>query len=217
MTRLELLRIVIGRARSNGFEFRRWYVVRLGEPWINAELSLSNLEQHRRYYALLFSHEFACTFWKPGEEISFQVEGKTFQQILPNGKVTTVTRKPFTRRSTRRDAWRFHLRQMALAEEPLRYIRRYLHVEEAPYTADTHTAPATSAKTKPARKTPAGAVAPASAVDPGAATRAIAVAPSMAAKMKTGSRRGTIRPLPPGPPAFLLRPYGGRARDSDSA
>jgi hypothetical protein len=130
MTRLELLKIVIGRARSNGFEFRRWYTTRLGLPWTSAEDALAEIEKHRRYYALLFSHDFATTFWKPGEEITFQVAAQTFQRRAPDGTIQTVSRKPFIRRSARKDAWRYHLREMALAEEPLRYIRRYLHVEE---------------------------------------------------------------------------------------
>ena len=130
MTRLDLLKIIIGRARANGFEFRRWYTSRLGLPWISTEASIACLEQQRRYYALLFSHEFAVTFWKAGEEITFQIGTSTFQRRMADGTVQTVTRKPFIRRSARKDAWRYHLREMALAEEPLRYIRRYLHVEE---------------------------------------------------------------------------------------
>ena len=130
MTRLDLLKIIIGRARANGFEFRRWYSSRLGLPWISTEASIACLEQQRRYYALLFSHEFAVTFWKAGEEITFQIGTSTFQRRMADGTIKTVTRKPFIRRSARKDAWRYHLREMALAEEPLRYIRRYLHVEE---------------------------------------------------------------------------------------
>ena len=64
MTRLELLTIVVGRARSNGFELRRWYTTRLELPWINAEAALALLDQQRRYYALLFSHDFASSFWR---------------------------------------------------------------------------------------------------------------------------------------------------------
>jgi hypothetical protein len=41
-----------------------------------------------------------------------------------------VTRKGYTRRSARDDVWRYHLQQLAIAEEPLRYMRRYLRVEE---------------------------------------------------------------------------------------
>jgi hypothetical protein len=131
MTRLELIKIAIGRARANGFEFRRWYTTRVGLPWESADAAIAALEQQRRYYALLFAHEFACAFWKPGAEITFQVPARSFERRMPDGSVQTVTRKPFIRRSARKDAWRYHLREMALAEEPLRYIRRYLNVEDA--------------------------------------------------------------------------------------
>jgi hypothetical protein len=49
---------------------------------------------------------------------------------MPDGTLKTVKRKSFIRRSSRHDAWRYHLREMALAEEPLRYLRKYLNVEE---------------------------------------------------------------------------------------
>lgn len=130
MTRLELLTIVAGRARTNGFEFRRWYTARLGLPWISAEAALALLAAQRRYYALLFSHEFAQAFWKPGTEITFEVPASTFQRVRPDGSIETVKRKPFTRRSARKDVWRYHLREMALAEEPLRYIRKFLAVDD---------------------------------------------------------------------------------------
>lgn len=130
MTRLELLKIVVGRARTNGFELRRWYTQRLALPWTSADDALVTLEQHRNYYALLFSHEFAMAFWKPGSEITFQVAARTFNRRMPDGTVQAVTRKPFIRRSARKDAWRYHLREMAVAEEPLRYIRRYLNVDD---------------------------------------------------------------------------------------
>lgn len=130
MTRLELLRIVVGRARANGFEFRRWYVTRLGLPWISTDAALTALDAQRRYYSLLFSHEFARSFWKPGEEITFTIAARSFDRIMPDGSVAQVSRKPYIRRSARRDAWRYHLQQMALAEEPLRYIRKYMHVAD---------------------------------------------------------------------------------------
>jgi hypothetical protein len=130
MTRLELLTVLVARARANGFEFRRWYTTRLGLPWISAEASLALLEQQRRYYALVFSHEFACAFWKAGADITFQVPGQSYQRRKSDGTLTTVHRKPFQRRSARKDAWMYHLREMAAAEEPLRYLRRYLNIEE---------------------------------------------------------------------------------------
>ncbi len=130
MTRLELLQLLVGQARANGFEFRRWYVGKLGLPWTSAREATETLASQRRYYALLFSHEFASTFWKPGEIMTFQVPTQTFTRRMADGTIGTVKRKAYTRRSARDDAWRYHLREMALAEEPLRYMRRYLRVEE---------------------------------------------------------------------------------------
>jgi hypothetical protein len=130
MTRFELLELLVGQARANGFEFRKWYVGKLGLPWETTKLAVEMLCQERRYYALLFSHEFAATFWKPGEKMTFQVPNQTFTRRKADGTIGTVTRKGYTRRSTREDAWLYHLREMASAEEPLRYMRRYLRVED---------------------------------------------------------------------------------------
>ena len=130
MTRNELLRLLIGQARANGFEFRRWYVGKLHLPWKNSSHSIEMLAAERRYYALLFSHEFASKFWKAGEKITFQVPQQTFQRKKPDGTIATVVRKGYTRRSAREDAWLYHLREMAAADEPLRYMKRYLRVHE---------------------------------------------------------------------------------------
>ena len=183
MTRLELLTIVVGRARGNGFEFRRWYTGRLGLPWITAEAALKLLDQQRRYYALLFSHEFASSFWKAGEEITFSVPSQTFQRPMPDGSIKTVQRKGFIRRSARRDAWKYHLKEMALAEEPLRYLRKYLNVEED-LTEDLTLATAEDVPTVSTRRS------------------------RPAAKPEKHSRTKPLaRPLPTGTPAFLTRPF----------
>jgi len=128
MTRLELLRLLIGQAKANGFEFRKWYTTRLGLPWQSSQHAAEMLAAERRYYVLLFSHEFARSFWKAGEKMTFLVDGQTFQRVRPDGSVLTVTRKGYIRRSGREDAWLYHLRELAAQEEPLRYMRRYLRI-----------------------------------------------------------------------------------------
>ena len=130
MTRNELLRLLIGQARANGFEFRKWYVGRLRLSWTTAKEAVEVLAQERRYYALLFSHEFAESFWKAGQKMTFQVPGQTFQRTRPDGSIGIVTRKGFIRRSSREDAWKYHLRELAVAEEPLLYMKKFLRVEE---------------------------------------------------------------------------------------
>jgi hypothetical protein len=130
MTRLDLLKILIGQARTNGFDLRQWYTACLRLPWENQRVALETIDAQRRYYALLFNHDFAQAFWKAGQTITFQVAAQTFERTMPDGSVRVVERKPFMRRTGRPDAWRYHLREMALSEEPLRYMRRYLHVED---------------------------------------------------------------------------------------
>ncbi len=130
MTRFELLRLLLAQARDNGFEFRRWYTMRLQLPWQSSRHATEMLSAERRYYALLFSHEFAQHFWKAGATMTFLVPSQTFKRSLPDGSVAEVTRKGYTRRSGRQDAWRYHLRELALVEEPLRYMRRYLRIED---------------------------------------------------------------------------------------
>lgn len=130
MTKQELLELVVGRARTNGFAFRRWYTANLGREWQTAAEAITTLGDERRYYALLFSHEFARNFWKAGTEMTFQVATQEFPRRSVDGSIKTVVRKGYTRRLTREDVWRYHLREMAVAEEPLRYIRRFLPIAE---------------------------------------------------------------------------------------
>jgi hypothetical protein len=130
MTRFELLHLLVAQARANGFEFRKWYISRLGLPWETTRQAVETLCEQRRYYALLFSQEFASNFWKAGERITFQVPKQTFSRRKADGTIGTVNRKGYTRRSARDDAWRYHMREMAVAEEPLRYMRKYLRVDD---------------------------------------------------------------------------------------
>jgi hypothetical protein len=130
MTRLDLLKILIGQARTNGFDFRQWYTHSLRLPWKGPNAAITVLASHLHYYSLLFHHDFAQTFWKAGETITFQMPEQSFERRMPDGSIRTIHRKKFMRRSARPDAWQYHLSQMALSEEPLRYIRKYLRVEE---------------------------------------------------------------------------------------
>ena len=130
MTRLDLLRLLLGQARTNGFALKPWYTQRLGLPWQSVRHATEMLAAERRYYALLFSHEFARSFWKAGEKMTFLVPTQTFLRVKPDGSVATVTRKGYTRRSGREDAWKYHLKELAVQEEPLRYMRRYLKIED---------------------------------------------------------------------------------------
>jgi len=130
MTRQELIRIVVRQARENGFQFRRWFQTAIDPSWTSFDDAVALLAVRRRYYALLFAHEFARAFWKQGSQISFLVPAATYTRRDKDGHIVTVSRKPFTRRTLKADVWRYHLREMAAHDEPLRYIRRFMVIEE---------------------------------------------------------------------------------------
>lgn len=130
MTRLELLKVLVRQARINGFEFRKWYTGQIGLPWTDFEAAIETLSREKRYYGLLFSHEFAKALWKDGEKINFVVPNSSFTRLGKDGQMMTVERKSYTRRSGREGVWRYHLQQLVLSEEPLRYMRRYLAIPE---------------------------------------------------------------------------------------
>lgn len=125
-----MLYLLLLQARANGFQFRKWYRKSLDEEWLSFEVALSHIATGKRYYALLFSHDFAQSFWKPGAQISFIVPTASYTRKNKQGEVITVTRKAFTRRTLKDDSWRYHLREMVAAEEPLRYIRRFIVRQE---------------------------------------------------------------------------------------
>ena len=130
MTRKDVLHLLVMQARTNGFELRKWYQAKIDRHWSSPQAALETLAAGHRYYALLFSHEFAQAFWKQGSQIQFVVPTQRFQRLNAKGQRITVTRKAYTRRTLKPDAWKYHLREMAASEEPLSYIRRFLVTHE---------------------------------------------------------------------------------------
>lgn len=131
MTRIQLLELLIQQARANGFIFKRWFERHAGTPWETPGSAVEWLATGERALLLIFSHGFARHFWESGKRATFVVPSQTFQRVMRNGEVRTVMRRAHVRRSSHTDVWRYHLREMAAAPEPLRYIRRYLLIEDA--------------------------------------------------------------------------------------
>lgn len=132
--------MLVLRARAHGFEFRRWFQSNIQPEWKDLDQAVETLESGRRYYALLFSHEFARNFWKKGTQITFVLPSQEYTRLDRKGQIVTIRRKPFTRRtsrSTSNTVWQYHLEQMAVWEEPLRYIRRFILTDEELELADS--------------------------------------------------------------------------------
>jgi hypothetical protein len=130
VTRKELLSLLVLQARANGFDLRPWFQAKIAHDWTGIEFAIETLASGHRYYALLFSHDFARHFWKQGEQIQFVVPNHRFSRINARGETITVTRKAYIRRTLKPHAWQYHLREMATFDEPLRYIRRFLVTHE---------------------------------------------------------------------------------------
>ena len=130
MTRKETLLMLLSQAHANGFEFRRWYATNFSGDRFNTEEAISLLATDAWFYALIFSHDFARAFWKKGAQMNFIVPAATYSRMNGKGEVVTINRKPFTRRTVKADVWKYHLRQMALSDDPLRYLKRFLPTQE---------------------------------------------------------------------------------------
>jgi hypothetical protein len=126
MHRRELLRTLLNQAQFNGFEFRNWYMSHVTPEWPGAEQALDQLSVEGRHYTLLFSHQFAQSFWRTGAQMRFMVPAITYPRVTRQGQVMQVTRKPFTRRTIKPDVWKYHLQQMAASEDPIAYLGRFL-------------------------------------------------------------------------------------------
>ena len=130
MTRKDTLLHLLNQAHANGFEFRRWYQSNISIDWPGAEEAVALLNSESRYYALVFSHDFARAFWKKGAQMNFIVPSATYSRVNSKGQVVVINRKPFTRRTIKADVWKYHLRQMATTEDPIRYLKRFLPTQE---------------------------------------------------------------------------------------
>lgn len=126
MTLKENLLLLIRNAQRNRFNFRRWYRANIRPDWFGLDDAVSLLCEEGRYYALIFAHDFARAFWKQGAQMRFVVPTLTYSRMNGKGEVITITRKPFTRRTIKADVWQYHLRQMAISDDPMSYLKRFL-------------------------------------------------------------------------------------------
>ena len=92
MTRKEFLHLLVLQARANGFELRKWFQSKIERQWTSPEAAIVTLASGNRYYALLFSHEFAQAFWKQGTQMQFVVPTQHFTRLNARGQM--VTRHP---------------------------------------------------------------------------------------------------------------------------
>ena len=98
MTNEECLKKAIEKAENNGFD--KYKYVKPQEDWFEWVKRFSSV--------IIFSHDFAKAFW--GEKLY--------------GLKVYITEKPTDKPKLL--MWQYHLQQMVLEEEPLKYLEKFL-------------------------------------------------------------------------------------------
>jgi hypothetical protein len=126
MTRHDTLLHLLHLAQSNGFDFQTWFDVNIAAEWTGDENGIALLSTGGRHNALIFSHDFARALWKRGEQMHFTVPGQSYSRVNGKGEVVIINRRAFTRRTIKADVWKYHLREMAVSDDPIFYMKRFL-------------------------------------------------------------------------------------------
>ena len=108
MTNKEILQKSV---KKTGLDVRDWTVDSNPKWWF--------MDNH--YYLIVFSHDFAKAFWG---------EGKVCENCgLGNKWSTGITYSEccqFWTSTKGKPNWQYHLQQMVLEEEPLKYLERFI-------------------------------------------------------------------------------------------
>jgi len=110
----QILKKAIEKAVKNGLDIRE-----LGKKdgWSESELDLETL--YNSYYSIIFSHDFAKAFWGIGKPV--MIDGQEFYRFKWINIVGEKTDSAY-----HLTAWQYHLQQMVLEEEPIKYLEKFL-------------------------------------------------------------------------------------------
>lgn len=112
MTSEKILKKAVEKAVASGYDFN------LGDftdPYKQVALSLHN-------YHIIFSHDFAKAFWQYTTE-RIDVPSSTFETYK---STHPIARKGYTMTRKRGRSWKWHLQQMVLEADPIRYLEQFL-------------------------------------------------------------------------------------------
>ena len=113
MTNKEILESAIRKAHKNNWKINDELVDDTDFQGLDKiKISTSNWEGYYRYNdtSLIFSHDFAKAFW--GDKDSYR-------NVIASGRKLTNTQAT-------QKAWKFHLQQMGLEENPIKYLEKFL-------------------------------------------------------------------------------------------
>ncbi len=109
----KILRKAIEKAVKNGYKDTYGYLNGWRKRYLQSYMS--SVISSKDYYRIIFSHQFAKAFW--GEDNCIFVKG---QGVYP------IPAKDATQNVADLKIWEFHLQQMVLEKDPLKYLERFL-------------------------------------------------------------------------------------------
>ena len=120
----QILKKAINKAIKNGWDIcpknARWYID--GEhraDWLCIDYGDGGAENQYSINDVIFSHDFAEAFWGEGEPV--MIDGQEFYKFDWINWLGEEMRDAHCL-----PAWQYHLQQMVLKKEPLKYIERFL-------------------------------------------------------------------------------------------
>ena len=107
MENKEILKKAIQKAEQKGFEMRKWKNENEKKEWWKEWEDKAIMFDS--YFVIIFNHDFAKAFWGKGKGASVLLQDIGHQILESDGF-----------------QWQFHLQQLVLEENPLKYIEKYL-------------------------------------------------------------------------------------------
>lgn len=117
MTNEEILKKAIERAIKNGWV--KYPEMSLGRKYMPLWKVKEWILEHG-YYSIIFSHDFAKAFWYCDHESKEYVAGTYLEHCNKCGQTKMIGGKY--------DDWEYHLKEMVLKTEPLKYLEEFLNV-----------------------------------------------------------------------------------------
>lgn len=113
MTNKEILKLAILKVVGNGYLIDKEY-----KTYPTTDHYFDKYIELKQYYSLIFSKDFAKAFW---QVMCNSCHGEKQGTLWECGRCDTTG---YT------SNWKWHLQQMVLEEEPLKYIAKFLDNEE---------------------------------------------------------------------------------------
>ena len=121
MSNKEILKKAIEKAVKNGYKYSQ----KAFDYFMEAERkTLSDyVFQEKLYYPIIFSRPFAKAFWGEKEYMAYYAG---YNEWADATKKASKNAEYDDEQHNRMFLWQYHLQQMVLVEQPLKYLERYL-------------------------------------------------------------------------------------------